>query len=346
MTAHLTPLDCDLQDFPFMPLHVARLRDSDLAAEASPEACWYAVLLWSASWHQIPAGSLPDNETVLVRLCGLGRDVKTFRKHRTDAMRGFVLCDDGRLYHPVVAEQALAAWDSKRQQRWRTECSRIKKANQRNNTDLPSPTYEEFLAGLSLGQGSPGPRSVPGDTAKSLSGQCLQGTETGTETGIKEEEEDFVLVVADAPTSPPSSSPKVRQRSYSPAFEAAWSTYPHHKGRSSKPTAQAEFNRLPADEQTGLLGAIERFKPNVGEVCGGKGAPDMALWLKQAKHLNWLGASTSEPSQEVWEQLVQCWRQGDAWPNRLGPAPDQPGTRVPAQLRPTNDHHLSQDQAA
>lgn len=110
MTEPLTPPEADLQDFPFMPLHVARLRDSDLAAEAHPEACWYAVMLWAASWHQLPAGSLPDNETVLTRLCGLGRDLKTFRKHRADAMRGFVLCSDGRWYHPVVAEQVNAAW--------------------------------------------------------------------------------------------------------------------------------------------------------------------------------------------------------------------------------------------
>ncbi|WP_277969292.1 DUF1376 domain-containing protein [Sphingomonas echinoides] len=111
--APLTPADADLQDFPFMPLHVARLRDSDLAAEAHPEACWYAVLLWSASWHQVPAGSLPTGEAVLARLCGLGRDVKTFRRHRDDAMRGWIECDDGRLYHPVVAEQVNSAWSEK-----------------------------------------------------------------------------------------------------------------------------------------------------------------------------------------------------------------------------------------
>ncbi|MFV3464692.1 DUF1376 domain-containing protein, partial [Mycobacterium tuberculosis] len=109
-TAPLTPADADLQDFPFMPLHVARLRDSDLAAESHPEACWYAVLLWSAAWHQLPAGSLPAADAVLARLCGLGRDLKTFRKHRADALRGWVEAADGRLYHPVVAEQVLAAW--------------------------------------------------------------------------------------------------------------------------------------------------------------------------------------------------------------------------------------------
>lgn len=129
----LTPPDCDLQAFAFMPLHVARLRDSDLAATAHPEACWYAVLLWAASWHQIPAASLPEDDAVLARLCGLGRDVRTFRKHRAAALHGFIKCSDGRLYHPVVAEQALASWEGRssfkerrsaaaeRQARWREE---------------------------------------------------------------------------------------------------------------------------------------------------------------------------------------------------------------------------------
>lgn len=184
----MTPADCDLQDFPFMPLHVARLRDSDLAARAHPEALWYAVMLWSASWHQIPAASLPSDEVVLAKLCGLGRDLRTFRKHKAEAMHGFVLCDDGRLYHPVVAEQALTAWESKRQQRWRTECARIKKANQRNGTNLPSPSYEAFLAGMSLGQADPCPDAVPRDSVECPSGHGIQETGTGTGTGNSSED--------------------------------------------------------------------------------------------------------------------------------------------------------------
>jgi hypothetical protein len=113
-----------------MPLHVARLRDSDLAAEEHPEACWYAVLLWAASWHQIPAGSLPDSDAVLMRLVGLGRDARTWKKHRDGALHGFVKCDDGRLYHDVVAEQVIASWQGKLEQRHRTECARIKKPKQ------------------------------------------------------------------------------------------------------------------------------------------------------------------------------------------------------------------------
>lgn len=142
----LTPPDADLQDFPFMPLHVARLRDSDLAAEGDPEGCWYAVLLWAAAWHQLPAGSLPDNDAVLTKLCGLGRDTRTFRKHRADALRGFVLCDDGRLYHPVIAEQVVSGWESKLRQRHRTECATIKQRNVRNKTDEPRPTFAAWAA--------------------------------------------------------------------------------------------------------------------------------------------------------------------------------------------------------
>lgn len=82
-------------------------------------------------------------------------------------------------------------------------------------------------------------------------------------------------------------TPKPKGRSYPEAFEAAWKVYPHHKGRSSKPNAAAQFAKLPAEERVGLAAAIGRFAPNVAETCGGKGAPDMALWLRDGKHLNW-----------------------------------------------------------
>lgn len=194
MTAPLTPSDSDLQDFPFMPLHVARLRDSDLAAEATPDACWYAVLLWAVAWHQLPAGSLPDNDPILTKLIGLGRDVKTFRKHRDGALRGFVKCSDGRLYHPVVAEQVIIAWNGKLQQRWRTECARIKKANQRSGTEHPSPTFEEFMASTH-GPIRPDdvPEDVPEDTAECPSGQSLQGKGKGKGKGIEERDTDVSL---------------------------------------------------------------------------------------------------------------------------------------------------------
>jgi hypothetical protein len=189
MTAPLTPADADLQDFPFMPLHVARLRDSDLAAEGDPEGCWYAVLLWAAAWHQLPAGSLPDNDAVLTKLCGLGRDLRTFRRHRKDALRGFVLCDDGRLYHPVIAEQVVGGWEGKLRQRYRTECATIKKRNDRANVSAderePRPLFGDWLSlhhpasvpFLSLGTDDFVPRDIASKGKREGQGQGDSGSE-------------------------------------------------------------------------------------------------------------------------------------------------------------------------
>ncbi|WP_250518621.1 DUF1376 domain-containing protein [Caballeronia sp. ATUFL_M1_KS5A] len=159
----LTHAECDLRDYAFMPLDVQRLRDSDLAALESPAACWSAVLLWCASWHQVPAASLPNDDRVLAQLAGFGRVVTEWKKVREGALRGWIECSDGRLYHPVVAAKAREAWSSKIEQRWKTECARIKKHNQRHGTKIAFPPLEVFL--------SSGPmRLVSGDNGEESHG--------------------------------------------------------------------------------------------------------------------------------------------------------------------------------
>lgn len=113
MSAPLTPADCDLRDFAFMPLDIVRIFGSEFHATAN-DAEWRAgVTLWLKSFHQVPAGSLPDDDIVLARLAEMGRNLRGWRKVRPVAMRGWRRCDDGRLYHPVVAEKVNDAWDRK-----------------------------------------------------------------------------------------------------------------------------------------------------------------------------------------------------------------------------------------
>jgi hypothetical protein len=170
----LTPADCDLRDFAFMPLDVVRLRDSDLAATESPEACWAAVLLWAASWHQVPAASLPDDDRVLANLAGYGRVVREWQKMREGALRGWITCTDGRMYHPVVAEKANEAWKGKLERLWRTECARMKKHFQRHEMPVVLPEFHDWLtSGRPQGQALP----VPGDIPNLSRGQ---GRETGS----------------------------------------------------------------------------------------------------------------------------------------------------------------------
>jgi hypothetical protein len=106
----LTPPDCDLRDFGYMPLDVRRLLTSDTWLEAAddPKLGHVLVSLWAESWHQVPAGSLPDNDRVLARFAMC--DGSEWGRLRERAMKDWCRCSDGRLYHPVVAEKALEAW--------------------------------------------------------------------------------------------------------------------------------------------------------------------------------------------------------------------------------------------
>src|SRR5699024_5491847 len=186
------PADADLRDFVFMPLDVVRLRDSGLAVHATGEEFRAAVLLWCASWHQTPAASLPDDDAVLAQLAGFGRVVKEWRKVRSGALRGWIKCSDGRLYHHVIAEKANEARDAKREQRWRTECASIKKHNQRHGTNIPLPSLDHWLTdGCPQGHPLPVPTDTPpmspGTPPQRPPGNALQGTVKGQGQGQKEE---------------------------------------------------------------------------------------------------------------------------------------------------------------
>jgi hypothetical protein len=102
----MTPPDCDLQDFEFMPVMVRRLLKSETWSLGSGDERAAAIALWFESWHQVPAASLPNNDKLLARLA----DTQKWAKVKEQALRGWVECSDGRLYHPVVAEKALEAW--------------------------------------------------------------------------------------------------------------------------------------------------------------------------------------------------------------------------------------------
>ncbi len=327
----MTPADCDLQDFPFMPLHVARLRDSDLASEEEPEACWYAVLLWAASWHQIPAASLPDNDAVLTKLIGLGRDVKTFLKHKAGATRGFVKCSDGRLYHPIVAEQALSAWDSKLQQRWRTECARIKKHNQRNDLSAPTPTLEEFMSSENA---DPSPQIVPRDVPEKGAGQLLQGTETGTETGTIKKEADPDGSGAKPPSVDPI-DPLADIRGL-PIAKGSWRLalkllmdrggYPESRAR---PLVGKWAKALNGDHD--LLWAVS-------EQAWSTGTLDPVSYVTAAIERGDIAAKAdpllnpSETRQRLWMQdfkaMPSQWRE-----HERGPPPGKPGCRVSPEIQ-------------
>lgn len=156
MTAPLVPPEVNLRGLPWMRLDVGRLLNSDLFALSSGDQFKYAVTLWCRSWTQTPAGSLPDDDKILAMLAGAGSR-KNFVKNKLIVLRGWVKCDDGRLYHPVISEYAILAWKErlqylenkenhrKRQELYRLECKELRAKLREHGVKAPFNTKVEDL---------------------------------------------------------------------------------------------------------------------------------------------------------------------------------------------------------
>ena len=129
MIEPLVPHDLDLTDFQYMPVDISRLFGSQFHAHSDDGAWRAGVTLWLKSYHQVPAASLPDDDVDLTRLAELGRDIKTWKLLKPSAMRGWIKCTDGRLYHPVVAEKALEGWIEKLGQKKASAAGNAKRHN-------------------------------------------------------------------------------------------------------------------------------------------------------------------------------------------------------------------------
>lgn len=108
MTLPLTPPTCDLRGLGFMPMDVQRLLDSDTVALTTGDEFKAALLLWMRAWSQVPAASVPSDPRLLARMAGVA--LSEWPALAPMVLRGWIECDDGRFYHPVVAEKALRAW--------------------------------------------------------------------------------------------------------------------------------------------------------------------------------------------------------------------------------------------
>lgn len=159
------PPEVVLRDFYFMPLDVARLRDCRFVYASSGEGFRSAVLLWCASWHQIPAASLPDDDVELAHLAGFGRIVSEWLKVKSEAMHGFILCSDGRWYHPHIAKEAMNAWKEKLSHRARTEAATKARQEKRFKEEVDVQ------------------RDAQRDVQRDVNVDVHQGTGTGTGTG-------------------------------------------------------------------------------------------------------------------------------------------------------------------
>lgn len=118
----------DLRPLPYMPLHIQRLQKSKawLRCKRRPEMAFYLMNLWMRAWHEVPAGSIEDDDDVLADAAMCPPD--EWDAIKAEVLRGWDCGDDGRWHHPVVAELATEAADKMRANRRRTEKARAAKA--------------------------------------------------------------------------------------------------------------------------------------------------------------------------------------------------------------------------
>jgi hypothetical protein len=135
----LTPIDCDCRGLQFMPLEVGRLIDSDLTALSTGDEFKAAVLLWAKSWTQVPAASLPDDDRILARMSGF--NLADWRGLREMALKGWVKCSDGRLYHPLISDLAVKASLKRRGQSERANTRWARAKATRSASGMP--THQE-----------------------------------------------------------------------------------------------------------------------------------------------------------------------------------------------------------
>lgn len=170
MAEPLVPAEVNLRGLPWMRLDTSRLLDSDLFALSTGEEFKAAVALWCKSWTQEPAGSLPTDDRVLAHLSSAGA---RWKKVKAMALRGWVQCDDGRLYHPVVAEQVLLAWDERTEYRAEVDSRNERKRKERDERKAMFEALKE--AGHTLAWNTP--TGVLRDLMRDLSQQPV--TEAG-----------------------------------------------------------------------------------------------------------------------------------------------------------------------
>ncbi|MFZ5751274.1 MAG: hypothetical protein ACOY5U_09425 [Pseudomonadota bacterium] len=264
--APMTPAGCDLRDFPRMMIDIPRLFSSTFNGQASrqPLAWMIGHKLWYRSWHQVPAGSLPDDDDELCHLAELGFDLKSFRKVKAIAMRGWVRCADGRLYHPVVCEAALEAWQEKLRQRISSAAGNSKRWGV--NFDW-GPLIEDLRALIAC-MTALNPRSKTIQKAQKSLSQCdpsaiPQGPPddpTGTTTGSHRDQKTTektsqgtgignLLTEADAPVSSAHVDAPAPKPAKQPRQKARRELPEHFPGDDEADYARGEFarNGLPFD---------------------------------------------------------------------------------------------------
>jgi hypothetical protein len=145
----LTTSEIDIRELDSFMLNTERLLASETWAVSTGDEFKAAIGLWCRAWKQMPAGSLPNDERMLAGFSGAG---PKWKKVRDVALRGFVLCSDGRLYHAILCQDVRRAWEAKKGRKARTEAARAARHSSVTD-DVAESVTSSHRQGQGQGQG-------------------------------------------------------------------------------------------------------------------------------------------------------------------------------------------------
>jgi len=128
----------NVQCLPYMPLQIDRLRRSKawLRCKRNPEIAFYMVNLWMRAWHEVPAGSIEDDDDVLAdaAMCS----PEKWEELKNEILQGWER-RDGRVWHSTVTEIATESETKLRRNKRRTEAARETLEQKRHSSVTESP---------------------------------------------------------------------------------------------------------------------------------------------------------------------------------------------------------------
>lgn len=130
----------DVKRLPYMPLFIDQLQKSKawLRCKRQPELAFYMINLWMRSWHEVPAGSIENDEDVLAdaAMCS----PEKWETIKDDVLRGWEVGPDGRIYHSTVTKLATEASAKLKGAKERTAKARQVREQNRNRDVTDSVT--------------------------------------------------------------------------------------------------------------------------------------------------------------------------------------------------------------
>ncbi len=333
--APLIASDIDLRDFPYMPLDVVRLRDSEITAIVSGEAFRAAVILWCVAWHQLPAASLPSDDRALARMAGFGRDLDGWNAIKAEALHGFVLCSDGRYYHPVIAEKARDAWEAKKAQRARTAAATAARAAK--HAPPHDNRHEEQDAKRD------DDRNVNRDEQRDDDRNVHQGRVKGREREI-DKQETRERASDGLPSQKPAKEKTPRKHPFpADAFDRWYAGYPHKVGKDA---AKRAFAKVVSKDTVAFETLVDRLADYIRAKPIDRPWCNPATWLNEGRWADEPASRSStappprgDPGTTIdfgngcsapRETIRKIWGTG-RWPPDWGAPPGQPGCRIPSE---------------